>query len=123
MIDKPVDNVLCSFCKKAQDDVRRPIAGPEVNICDECVEVCVDIIVDGTRVDDASGQSTEAQRWMSVAGKFAAGSGACSLCGKRELSGYMATLSSWPISAPLERVAYGALTALVTDAAFRMYRG
>jgi hypothetical protein len=34
----------CSFCKKVQDDVRRLIAGPSVFICDECVDVCNDII-------------------------------------------------------------------------------
>jgi hypothetical protein len=36
----------CSFCGKSQDDVRKLIAGPTVYICDECVDVCVDIIAD-----------------------------------------------------------------------------
>jgi len=39
----------CSFCKKAQYDVRKLIAGPTVFICNECVEVCNDIIADDTR--------------------------------------------------------------------------
>src|SRR3990170_2058773 len=36
----------CSFCNKDQNDVRKLIAGPTVFICDECVEVCNDIIAD-----------------------------------------------------------------------------
>ncbi len=34
----------CSFCGKPQDQVRRLIAGPNVYICDECVELCQEII-------------------------------------------------------------------------------
>ena len=34
----------CSFCGKSQDQVRRLIAGPNVYICDECVELCDEII-------------------------------------------------------------------------------
>lgn len=34
----------CSFCNKSDRDVRKLIAGPAVFICDECVDVCVDII-------------------------------------------------------------------------------
>ena len=34
----------CSFCGKNQDQVRRLIAGPNVYICDECVELCDEII-------------------------------------------------------------------------------
>ncbi len=36
----------CSFCGKSQDQVRRLVAGPGVNICDECVDLCSDIIGD-----------------------------------------------------------------------------
>ena len=36
----------CSFCGKSQDDVRKLIAGPTVYICDECIELCNDIIAD-----------------------------------------------------------------------------
>ncbi len=36
----------CSFCNKTQDQVRKLIAGPNVYICDECVEVCTEIIED-----------------------------------------------------------------------------
>lgn len=34
----------CSFCGKSQDDVRKLVAGPSVYICDECVELCNDIL-------------------------------------------------------------------------------
>jgi len=34
----------CSFCGKSQDEVRKLIAGPDVHICDECVDLCNDII-------------------------------------------------------------------------------
>lgn len=34
----------CSFCGKSQDEVRRLVAGPGVYICDECVELCSEII-------------------------------------------------------------------------------
>jgi ATP-dependent Clp protease ATP-binding subunit ClpX len=36
----------CSFCGKGQDQVRRLIAGPGVYICDECIELCSEIITD-----------------------------------------------------------------------------
>ncbi len=37
-------NVRCSFCKKTQDQVRKIIAGPDVYICDECVDICAEIM-------------------------------------------------------------------------------
>ena len=38
-------DIRCSFCNKTQDQVRKLIAGPSgVYICDECVEICADII-------------------------------------------------------------------------------
>jgi len=41
----------CSFCNKDQNDVRKLIAGPTVFICDECVDVCNDIIADDRRAE------------------------------------------------------------------------
>ena len=43
------DTLRCSFCNKNQNDVRKLIAGPTVFICDECVDVCNDIISDDNR--------------------------------------------------------------------------
>ena len=39
----------CSFCGKSQDGVRKMIAGPNVCICDECVDLCVEIIKEEKR--------------------------------------------------------------------------
>jgi hypothetical protein len=41
-----VATLVCSFCGKNQDQVRKLIAGPTVFICDECVDLCNDIIGD-----------------------------------------------------------------------------
>lgn len=49
------DKILrCSFCNKDQNDVRKLIAGPTVFICDECIDVCNDIIADDSRVANKS---------------------------------------------------------------------
>ena len=50
--------LFCSFCGKNQNEVRRLIAGPSVYICDECVDLCTDIITEETQVvedDEKSG--------------------------------------------------------------------
>ena len=59
MADKPSgdgkNTLYCSFCGKSQHEVRKLIAGPTVFICDECVELCMDIIREETK---ASGLKT-----------------------------------------------------------------
>ena len=45
------ETLRCSFCNKDQNDVRKLIAGPTVFICDECVDVCNDIIADDSRFE------------------------------------------------------------------------
>ena len=57
MVKKQADSEIlrCSFCNKDQNDVRKLIAGPTVFICDECVEVCNDIISDDNRLDSRPG--------------------------------------------------------------------
>jgi len=47
----------CSFCNKDQNDVRKLIAGPTVFICDECVEVCNDIIADDNRFENRAART------------------------------------------------------------------
>ena len=49
------ETLRCSFCNKDQNDVRKLIAGPTVFICDECVDVCNDIIADDARFDRKGG--------------------------------------------------------------------
>ncbi|MEC4675494.1 MAG: ATP-dependent Clp protease ATP-binding subunit ClpX [Nitrospirota bacterium] len=49
---KKDDEILkCSFCGKGQDEVKKLIAGPTVYICNECIELCNDIIADELSVD------------------------------------------------------------------------
>lgn len=46
--------VYCSFCGKSQDEVDKLIAGPGVCICDECVQLCMDIVSEGQAQSHAS---------------------------------------------------------------------
>ena len=46
------NTLYCSFCGKSQHEVRKLIAGPTVFICDECVELCMDIIREETKASD-----------------------------------------------------------------------
>ena len=43
----------CSFCGKSQNEVKKLIAGPGVYICDECIELCNDIIEEERERDDS----------------------------------------------------------------------
>jgi ATP-dependent Clp protease ATP-binding subunit ClpX len=64
MADKkgsPSEKVLyCSFCGKSQHEVKKLIAGPSVFICDECIELCNDIIRDEVPAEGASAKATKA---------------------------------------------------------------
>jgi ATP-dependent Clp protease ATP-binding subunit ClpX len=51
--------LYCSFCGKSQHEVKKLIAGPSVFICDECIELCNDIIRDEAPADGPSGKSTK----------------------------------------------------------------
>jgi len=47
VLKSPARDILrCSFCNKAQDEVWKLVAGPTVFICDECIDVCGDILAD-----------------------------------------------------------------------------
>ena len=43
-VESQSDKLHCSFCGKSQDEVKKLIAGPSVYICNECVDLCNDII-------------------------------------------------------------------------------
>ncbi|MDX2500154.1 MAG: ClpX C4-type zinc finger protein, partial [Deltaproteobacteria bacterium] len=45
------DNLFCSFCGKNQSEVRKLIAGPAVYICDECIQLCSEIIEEESEKD------------------------------------------------------------------------
>ena len=47
------EGIKCSFCGKTQEQVKRLVAGPDVYICDECIELCQDII-DDTDYEDSN---------------------------------------------------------------------
>jgi len=44
---QPPPILRCSFCNKAQQDVKKLIAGPTVYICDGCVDICNEIVAEG----------------------------------------------------------------------------
>ena len=49
--------LYCSFCGKSQHEVKKLIAGPSVFICDECIDLCNDIIREEVPADDAAGEA------------------------------------------------------------------
>jgi ATP-dependent Clp protease ATP-binding subunit ClpX len=51
--------LYCSFCGKSQHEVKKLIAGPSVFICDECIELCNDIIRDEVPADAAAPKATK----------------------------------------------------------------
>jgi len=50
------DVLRCSFCNKSQRDVKKLIAGPTVYICDECVDICLDIIAEEKGTEETDGR-------------------------------------------------------------------
>ena len=52
MENKDNNKLTCTFCGKGQEDVRKLIAGPSVYICDECVDLCNDIIEEEVKAND-----------------------------------------------------------------------
>ncbi len=51
--DKNKNTLVCSFCNRTQEEVRKLIAGPGVYICDECIDLCNDIIADEVEQEDS----------------------------------------------------------------------
>ena len=51
--------LYCSFCGKSQHEVRKLIAGPSVFICDECVELCNDIIREEVQESSEAKETTK----------------------------------------------------------------
>lgn len=56
---EPSRLIACSWCGKAQDEVRKLIAGPTVYICDECIDLCNDIIAEEYRLDEGEKRKEE----------------------------------------------------------------
>jgi len=53
-VESQSDKLHCSFCGKSQDEVKKLIAGPSVYICNECVDLCNDIIEEEIKNDEES---------------------------------------------------------------------
>lgn len=51
-------DLRCSFCGKRQEQVRKLIAGPKVFICDECIDVCVEILAEDAGMEGTSKESS-----------------------------------------------------------------
>ena len=60
--DSKEKTLLCSFCGKNQTEVKKLIAGPSVFICDECVDLCNDIIVEENDVETDAIKDTERKK-------------------------------------------------------------
>ena len=54
----------CSFCGKRHDEVNKLIAGPDVNICDECVDLCADIVREDRGRKRWSRQGSKRYLWL-----------------------------------------------------------
>jgi ATP-dependent Clp protease ATP-binding subunit ClpX len=51
---RPEELLCCSFCGKSQNDVRKLIAGPGVYVCNECIDICNEIIHDDERTESST---------------------------------------------------------------------
>ncbi|MDT8441010.1 MAG: ATP-dependent Clp protease ATP-binding subunit ClpX [Desulfuromonadales bacterium] len=51
------EHLTCSFCGKAQEEVKKLIAGPAVYICDECIDLCKDIIAEEAQLEETTADS------------------------------------------------------------------
>src|SRR6476620_8282248 len=66
------DQYRCSFCGKSQEDVRRLIAGPGAYICDECVELCREIVAEeDLSASTPAGKQAEPQEPVSSSSQIA----------------------------------------------------
>ena len=52
----------CSFCGKSQREVKKLIAGPNVYVCDECIQLCNDIIAEEVEKEVTFGKILEKER-------------------------------------------------------------
>ncbi len=54
---RPEELLCCSFCGKSQNDVKKLIAGPGVYVCNECIDICNEIINDDERVESSTART------------------------------------------------------------------
>ena len=56
----------CSFCNKSARDVKKLIAGPNVQICDECVDICIDVLAEERKSEQKEELRLNASDWCAV---------------------------------------------------------
>jgi hypothetical protein len=78
---KTTVTLLCSFCGKGQQEVRKLIAGPTVYICDECIKLCNDILAQEAKRDEPAPERTPAPPKEHGRARFMC---CCSFCGKNQ---------------------------------------
>jgi len=54
---RPEELLCCSFCGKSQNDVKKLIAGPGVYVCNECIDICNEIINDDERAESSTART------------------------------------------------------------------
>ena len=54
MVRRTDDTLRCSFCGKSQNEVKKLIAGPTVYICNECIDICNEIITDDQQAESVA---------------------------------------------------------------------
>ena len=64
--DNAYGSLACSFCGKSQKEVKKLIAGPGVYICDECIDLCNDIIVEEKEREDVTKGSLKVPKPMEI---------------------------------------------------------
>ncbi|HEV8590942.1 MAG TPA: ClpX C4-type zinc finger protein, partial [Pyrinomonadaceae bacterium] len=55
---RPEELLCCSFCGKSQNDVKKLIAGPGVYVCNECIDICNEIINDDEQTESTSSRAS-----------------------------------------------------------------
>ncbi|MET1014381.1 MAG: ClpX C4-type zinc finger protein, partial [Paenisporosarcina sp.] len=68
-------NLKCSFCGKSQEQVRKLVAGPGVYICDECIELCTEIVEEelGTEEETEFKEVPKPKEIMSILDEYVIG--------------------------------------------------
>ena len=68
-------NLKCSFCGKSQEQVRKLVAGPGVYICDECIELCTEIVEEelGTEEETEFKEDTKPKEILSILDDYVIG--------------------------------------------------
>ena len=81
MTSETKDTLHCSFCGKPQRKVEQLVNGPNVRICNECVDICNEIIADNKRAAGAADERAGGTEPPRTQGVVHVGAVACPRCG------------------------------------------